>query len=166
MSNTESKTQERKGTVSILDAWLNSYKVFQSYQSEIAEKSLQHLQTQRNILSSTRETLDKMEEDKNKFVVEWKTAVENTIKSITNEQIEQLSAAWINQIEEINNALQKSSRLTNQSVLYLFTQSQKQAETNVKTVLEQQQKQSETIFHKIDLFTEQFKQAHQELLPN
>ena len=165
MSNADSKTQV-KGPVSILDAWLNSYKVFQSYQTEIAEKSLQYLQAQRNILSSTRETFDKLEEDKNKFVVEWKTAVENTLKSITNEQIEQLSATWINQIEEINNALQKNSRLTNQSVLYLFTQSQKQVETNVKTVLEQQQKQSETVLHKIDLFTEQFKQAHKELLPN
>ena len=124
MSNVETKNQESNGAVSILDGWLNSFKVFQSFQTEIAGKSLQHLHTQRNILNSTRETLGKIEEDKNKFEVEWKAALENTIKSINNEQIERLFSTWINQIEEINNSAQEISGLSNQAILDLFTQSQ------------------------------------------
>ena len=141
---------------------MNSFKVFQSYQTEIAEKSLQHLHTQRNILNSTRETLDKIEEDKNKFEVEWKAVFENTIKSIKNEEIERLLSTWINQIEEINNSAQEISGLSNQPILDLFTQSQVQLETNVKTALEQQQKNSDEVFKKIELLTEQIKKAYKE----
>ena len=165
MSNVETKNQESNLAVSILDGWLNSYKVFQSYQTEIAEKSLQHLHTQRYILNSTRETLGKLEENKNKFEVEWKVALENTIKSINNEPIERLFSTWIKQIEEINNSLQETSGLSNQAILDLFTQSQVQLETNVKKALEQQQKNSDEVFKKIELLTEQIKQAHKDLLP-
>ena len=165
MNNVESKNQKANGEVLILDGWLNSFKVFQSFQKEIAEKSLQHLHTQRGILNSTQETLGKIEEDKDKFEVEWKEVFQNTIKSINNEQIERLLSTWINQIEEINNSVQAISGLSNQPILDLFTQSQVQLETNVKTALEQQQKNSDEVFKKIELLTEQIKQAHHVLLP-
>lgn len=162
MSNVETKTQEYKGTVSILDAWLNSFKEFQSYQTEIAEKSLQHLQTQRNILYTTRETLDKIEEDKTKIEDECKDALENKIKSIKNEEIERLFSTWINQIEEINNSAKEISGLSNQAVLDLFTQSQLHLEHSVKKALEQQQKKSDEVYKQIELLTEQIKKAYKE----
>ncbi|MEI4769972.1 hypothetical protein WAX74_09985 [Psychrobacillus sp. FJAT-51614] len=165
MSNVETKNQKPNGVDLILDGWLNSFKVFQSFQTEIAEKSLQHLHTQRDILNSTRETLSKIEEDKNKFEVEWKAVLQNTIKSINNEQIERLLSTWVNQIDEINNSVKEISGLPNQAILDLFAQSQVQLEANVKTALEQQQKNSVEVFKKIELLTEQIKQAHHVLLP-
>ena len=165
MNNVETKNQKANGAVLILDGWLNSFKVFQSFQTEIAEKSLQHLHTQRDILNSTRETLGKIEEDKDKFEVEWKALFQNTIKSINNEQVERLLSTWVNQIEEINNTIKEISGLSNQPILDLFTQSQVQLETNVKTALEQQQKNSDEVFKKIELLTEQIKQARHVLHP-
>jgi predicted RNA binding protein with dsRBD fold (UPF0201 family) len=164
MNNVEIKNEKSNGAVLILDGWLNSFKAFQSLQTEIAGKSLQHLLTQRNILNSTRETLVKIEEDKTKFDIEWKAALQNTIKSINNEQIERLFSNWINQIEEINNSAQEISKSSNQAILDLFTQSQKQLETTVKAALEEQQKNSVEVFKKIELLTEQIKQAHNNLL--
>ncbi|ALC87812.1 hypothetical protein AM499_19905 [Bacillus sp. FJAT-22090] len=165
MSNVESKNQKSNGLDLILDGWLNSYKVFQSFQTEIAEKSLQHLHIQRDILNSTRETFSKIEEDKNKFEEEWKAVLQNTIKSINNEQIERLLSAWVNQIEEINSSIKEISGLPNQAILDLFAQSHVQLETNVKAALEQQQKNSVEVFHKVELLTEHIKQAHHVLLP-
>ncbi|MCG7344941.1 hypothetical protein MHZ92_12415 [Sporosarcina sp. ACRSL] len=166
MSNVEAKNQISNGASLILDTWWNSFKVFQSFQTEIAEKSLQHLHNQRDILNSTRETLGKIEEDKNKFEVEWKAAFQNTIKSFNNEQVERLLTTWINQIEEINKTVREMSGLSHQAILDLLTQSHSQLETNVKTALEQQHKNSVEVLEKIELLIGQIKkQANNDLLP-
>ena len=54
-------------------------------------------------------------------------------------------------MEEISSSVKEISGITTQPILDLFNQSQLQLENNVKTVLEQQQKNNIEVLKKIEL---------------
>jgi len=165
MSNEETKKQMPNAVDLILDGWVNSFKALHTFQTELAEKSLQTFATQKDVLTSTREALSKIEEEKNSISGEWKANLQNTIKTINNDQVSQLLSSWLSQVEEINHSVQAISASSSQVLLDLFTQSQVQLETNVKATLDQQQKNSSDVLNKIELLTEHIKETNRILLP-
>ncbi|WP_342599163.1 hypothetical protein MHB48_17510 [Psychrobacillus sp. FSL H8-0483] len=166
MSNEETKKQMPNAVDLILDGWVNSFKALHTFQTELAEKSLQTFATtQKDVLTSTREALSKIEEEKNSISGELNANLQNTIQTINNDQVSQLLSSWMSQVEEINHSVQAISASSSQVLLDLFTQTQVQLETNVKATLDQQQKNSSDVLNKIELLTEHIKETNRILLP-
>ena len=166
MSNEETRNTLKMSAVdSILDGWLNSFKTLHTFQNEMVDKSLQPLFFQKDFLDSTRKTITNIEDEKSKIAEEWKSNLQNTIQTINNEQVKKLFSTWMSQIEEINQSVQSISAPTSQTILDLYSKSQDHLETNVRAVLEQQQKNNSDVMEKIEILTEQIKKTHRVLLP-
>lgn len=165
MSNQETKDLQQPNAVDIiLDGWLDSFKTLHTLQTEMVKKSLQPFTNQKDILTSSRKQLSKIEEDTNKTKEEWKSNLQNTIETINNKQVEELFSTWMSQVEDINHTIQTINTLSTQAILDFHTQAQAQLEANVKAALEKQQKESADVLKKIELQTERIKETHHALL--
>lgn len=148
----------------IWDGWLNSFKTIQGFQNEIADKSLQAFENQKDLLNTTRGTLSKMEEEANKISEEWKANLQNTVNTVDKDQFGPIVSTWMNQIEEINSTVQSLSWTPSKVMLDLFSQSQDQLESNVKNALDQQLAGSSEVYKTIEKLTEQMRDTHKKLL--
>jgi seryl-tRNA synthetase len=162
---TMTNQQSMNAVDSIWDGWLNSFRTLQGLQNEMAEKSLQAVENQKEFMNTTRGALKKMEEEESKIKEEWKTSLQSTMNTVDNNQGNPLVSTWMNQIEEINNSVQALSWTPSKIMLDLFTQSQNQFESNIKEALDQQQKGRSEVLKTVEQLTEKMKQTHKELLP-
>ena len=151
---------------SIWNGWLNSFKTLQGFQTEIDEKSLQAIDSQKEVLNSTRGTLSKLEEEANKITAEVKESLQNTLKTIEINQVGSPVSTWINQIEEINNSVQALSWNPSKIMLDFVSKSQDQLESNVKEALKQQQQVRSEALKTVEKLTEQIKESQKVLIPS
>lgn len=162
------KAKESQKTVSevdlIWDSWLNSFKTIQNLQQDISEKSLQVFDNQKELLSSTRATLNQLEAEASKISEEWKSSLQKTVKESDKEKYLPIASTWLNQLDEINSTVQALSWTPSKVMLDLFSQSQTQLESNVKNALNQQQKGNEELLKSVEKLTEQLKDTHKKLL--
>jgi hypothetical protein len=165
-TNIKTNQQSIIAVDSIWDGWLNSFKTLQGFQTEMAEKSLQAVENQKEFLNTTRGALKKMEEEETKIKDEWKASLQRTMNTVEKDQANPIFSAWMNQIEEINNSVQDLSWTPSKIMLDLFTQSQNQFESNIKEALDQQQKGRSEVLKTVEQLTEKMKQSHKDLLPS
>ncbi|MCG7334577.1 hypothetical protein MHZ95_04685 [Sporosarcina sp. ACRSM] len=155
--------QQATGVDLIWDSWLNNFKTLQSIQAEVERKSFRVFDYQKELIDSTRKTLDNMETESNKLVKEWSDRLEDSVKASEKIQSE-LSANWLSTIEEINNKVQSLAWSPSHAVLDLFTQSQAQLETTVKEAVQQQKEGRTEVLKQIEDLTIQLKQSHKGVL--
>lgn len=148
------------------DGWLNGFKTLQGFQSEFDVKSLQAVDNQKGILNSTRGMVSKIEEEVNKKTEELNASLQHTINTIEKDQVGSPVSTWFNQIGDINNSVQALSWTPTKVILDLVTHSQDQFESSVRKSLNQQQQVRSEVLKSVEIFTEQIKQTHKELIPN
>ncbi|BAQ10718.1 polyhydroxyalkanoic acid inclusion protein [Bacillus sp. OxB-1] len=148
----------------IWEGWLNGFKTIQNLQQDISKKSLQAFENQKELLNSTRATLTQLEAESNKISEEWKFSLQKTMKESDKERYLPLASTWLNQLDEINSTVQALSWTPSKVMLDLFSQSQVQLESNVKNVLDQQQKGNAELLKSVEKLTDQLKETHKKLL--
>ena len=89
------EVQSLNAVDSIWDGWLNSFKTLQGFQTEIDEKSLQAIDSQKEMLNSTRGILSKIEEEANKKTAELKASLQSTMKTIEKDQVGSPVSIWM-----------------------------------------------------------------------
>lgn len=146
------------GAELIWDSWLNSFKSLQGFQNEIEEKSLQVFEQQKDLLNSTREALNNLEQKSKQLTDEFKGHFAAT------EQPEPI-ANWVNAVEEATEKAQTSIWKPGYAMMDLFSKSQKQFEEASKEAVKQQQKSRAEALEKIEEIAEQMKQQQKEILP-
>ncbi|MFS0574018.1 hypothetical protein AB1K83_00140 [Sporosarcina sp. 179-K 3D1 HS] len=148
----------------IWESWLNGFKTIQNLQQDISDKSFKVFENQKELLNSTRTTLTQLEAEASKISEEWKSSLQKTIKESDKERYLPLASTWLNQLDEINSTVQSLSWTPSKVMLDLFSQSQSQLESNVKNVLDQQQKGNAELLKSVEKLTDQLKETHKRLL--
>ncbi|PIC63038.1 hypothetical protein CSV79_13855 [Sporosarcina sp. P13] len=146
------------GSELIWDSWLSSFQNLQGLQNEIEEKSLQVFEQQKELLNSTRNALNDLEEKSKKLSNEFKGNFAATEQSapIMN---------WVNMIEEATKNAQTSIWNPVHTMTDLFSKSQEQFEQITKEAVKQQQKGRTEALEKIEEIVEQMKQRQKEIVP-
>lgn len=157
------KEQVANGVDLIWDGWLNSFKTIQNFQDDVQKKTLQAFTAQKELLDSSVSTFKTIEEESKKAAIEWQEKIQNSFKEINNGPLAN-EAAWLTNIQEINEKVQTLSWKPNSTMLELMLQSQNQWESTVKTALEQQKQERVQVLGKIEEVTEELKEAHKGLL--
>ena len=157
------KEQVANGVDLIWDGWLNSFKTIQNFQDDVQKKTLQAFTAQKELLDSSVSTFKTIEEESKKAASEWQEKIQNSFKEINNSQLGN-EAAWLTNIQEINEKVQTLSWKPNSTMLELMLQSQNQWESTVKSALEQQKQERVQVLGKIEEVTEELKEAHKGLL--
>ncbi len=163
MMKEQMKEQVANGVDLIWDGWLNSFKTIQNFQDDVQKKTLQAFTAQKELLDSSVSTFKTIEEESKKAAIEWQEKIQNSFKEINNGPLAN-EAAWLTNIQEINEKVQTLSWKPNTTMLELMLQSQNQWESTVKTALEQQKQERVQVLGKIEEVTEELKEAHKGLL--
>ena len=163
MMKEQMKEQVANGVDLIWDGWLNSFKTIQNFQDDVQKKALQAFTAQKELLDSSVSTFKTIEEESKKAAIEWQEKIQNSFKEINNGPLAN-EAAWLTNIQEINEKVQTLSWKPNTTMLELMLQSQNQWESTVKTALEQQKQERVQVLGKIEEVTEELKEAHKGLL--
>lgn len=163
MMKEQMKEQVANGVDLIWDGWLNSFKTIQNFQDDVQKKTLQAFTAQKELLDSSVSTFKTIEEESKKATVEWQEKIQNSFKEINNGPLAN-EAAWLTNIQEINEKVQTLSWKPNTTMLELMLQSQNQWESTVKSALEQQKQERVQVLGKIEEVTEELKEAHKGLL--
>ncbi|PZX04512.1 poly(hydroxyalkanoate) inclusion protein PhaP [Psychrobacillus insolitus] len=163
MMKEQMKEQVANGVDLIWDGWLNSFKTIQNFQDDVQKKTLQAFTAQKELLDSSVSTFKTIEEESKKAAIEWQEKIQNSFKEINNGPLAN-EAAWLTNIQEINEKVQTLSWKPNTTMLELILQSQNQWESTVKTALEQQKQERVQVLGKIEEVTEELKEAHKGLL--
>lgn len=158
----ESK-QQSNGVDLLWDSWLNNFKTLQGIQAEVEKKSFRIFDYQKELIDSTRKTLDNMESESNKIAKEWTERLQDNVK--TSEKIQsELTANWLSTVEELNKKVQELTWNPSHAMLDLFTQSQVQLESTVKEAVQQQTQGRTEVLQQIEDLTIQLKQSHKGVL--
>lgn len=155
--------KQSTGVDLIWESWLNNFKTLQTIQADVERKSLRVFDYQKELIDSTRQTLDNMETESKKLAQEWTERVEDSVKASEKIQSE-LTANWLSTIEELNSKVQSLSWSPSHAVLDLFTQTQAQLETTLKEAVQNQKEGRTEVLKQIEDLTIQLKQTHKGVL--
>lgn len=158
------KEQVAKSVDFIWDGWLNNLKSFQQLQDDVEKKSLQAFTYQKELLDTTVNAINSLEEESKKATKEWQEKVQNSITELnSNGQFEHVTK-WFEDVQEITDKAQLLAWKPSNAMVDLMTYSQSQFETTIKSVVEQQKQERVDTLNKIEELTEQLKETHKKLL--
>jgi hypothetical protein len=146
------------------DGWFNSFKMFQSIQNGVEQKSLQAFESQKNWIQTTRDQLSQLEEDSKKLPTKWKTNLQDVLNKGQNEFDRQNILEWANRFEELGIKAETLAFSPYKAYFELLLKSHAQLETTLKEALDQQQKNRAEVLNAIASYVNLLKQAQNVVL--
>jgi thymidylate synthase len=146
------------------DGWLNSIKLTHAYQREMEAVSVQAIERQKEIWQRTRENLNKVEQELNKFVSDSKTSFYENVKNVNGIAATKHLEDWTKRAEEVLGKIQQVYGTPGKAGESLIDKSLDQLDSTVKDILTQQQKSREEVQSLLENFTEQVKKTNKGLL--
>jgi hypothetical protein len=151
------------GSVNVLDVywdgWFNSFKMFQSIQNGVEQKSLQDFDIQKSWIHSTLDLLNQLEENSKKLTTKWKMNLQDVLKRSQNEFDKQNLFEWADKFEELGINTQTLTFSPYKAYFELLSKSYAQLETTLKEALDQQQKNRAEVLNIIGGYVDLVKQA-------
>ncbi|MCQ6279669.1 hypothetical protein [Bacillus sp. EB600] len=146
------------------DGWFNSFKTFQSFQKGIEEKSLQALESQKELFQATREQLAKFEEESKKLTAEWNANLQEVLKKSLPDFAVQNLAEWTKKFEEVEQKVEALAFSPSQKTIDALSKSQAQLETALREAIEQQQNNRAEVVNAIGGYVDQLKETQNSVL--
>ncbi len=150
-------TPSLNGVDFMWDGWLNSIKTVQGFQKDLEEKSLQVFEYQKEMLDSTRESLNSLEKGSKQLTQDWK-------ERFAEQGQFQPVFSWMNTIEEVTNKTQNSPWNPGYVLMDFFSKSQEQFEENGENIVKQQQKARADALKTFETVSEQMKKTQKSLV--
>lgn len=141
------------------DGWFNSFRTFNSLQNGFEEKSLQAFETQKELIQSTREQLNKLEEESKKLTTEWKNSLQEVLKKAQFDFAATNLTEWTDKLEEVGHKAETLAFSPSKASVELLSKTQAQLELALKKAIEQQQKTRTDVLDAIGGYVEQLKQT-------
>lgn len=141
------------------DGWFNSFRTFNSLQNGFEEKSLQAFETQKELIQSTREQLNKLEEESKKLTTEWKNNLQEVLKKAQFDFAATNLTEWTDKLEEVGHKAETLAFSPSKASVELLSKTQAQLELALKKAIEQQQKTRTDVLDAIGGYVEQLKQT-------
>lgn len=139
------------------DGWLNSVKFMNTYQREVESVTLKAIERQKDVWIQTKEQLEKLELEINKFLTDVNTTLLENMKKVNGEEVSNSAEEWSKRGEEVFNNIQKlfgaSSKEDN------IKNHLEQLESGLKTLIENQHKNREEVYSLLESYTDQVKQT-------
>lgn len=140
------------------DGWFNSFKVFQSIQDGVEEKSYQAIANQKEWIQATTDQLTKLQEESKKMASAWKTNVNDAISKAPKVPGAQNYSEWADRVEEISDKTQVLFFSPGKTSLELLSKTHDQLEKTIQEAISQQQKNRTKIMTELENYVDQIKQ--------
>jgi hypothetical protein len=128
----EEKVVEEKVTNVIDVFWngfLNSFKVFQSFQNGVEEQSLEAFESQLELVETTLEQLIKFEEESKKLTAEWKANLQEVLNNaLTGYGVHNLTE-WTDKFKEVEQKVEALAFSPSKKAFEALSESQAQLES-------------------------------------
>jgi prophage DNA circulation protein len=147
----------------VLDGWLNSVKLAQVYKREIEGMTFKAIEHQKDIWVQSRENVEKVDNEINKFTDYAKSYFLANLKSLNGGSISENVKECNNQVEDITNHL-KQLFGTPGNTSNLLGRSLDQMESIFKTIIQQQQNNRDEIQVLLENFISQVKTTNKVIM--
>ncbi len=168
MATAQAKKNELTNPVNVFDTmwdgWLNSVKLMYGYQREMEAVTIQSIERQKEIWQQTKENLDKLELELNKFVVDVKANMLDNVKNVNGEAVSKNVEDWSKRAEEVVNKVQQLYGTPGKASNSMFGKSLEQLESTLLSLIEQQQKNRTEVQELLENFTDQVKKTNKGLM--
>ncbi|HJV46466.1 MAG TPA: hypothetical protein VJ824_12175 [Bacillota bacterium] len=146
------------------DGWLNSVKIIHGYQREMEGVTKQAVERQKDIWQQTRENLEKLETEVNKFINDAKANLLENVKNVNGETVSKNMDDWSKRSEEVVNKIQQLYGTPGKACGSLIGKSLDQLESTMVGLMSQQQKSREEVQTLLENFTDQVKKTNKGLI--
>ena len=146
------------------DGWFNSFKTFQSFQKGIEEKSLQALESQKELIQATSEQFTRLEEEAKKLLAEWNSNIQEVLENVLPDFGVQNLAEWTDKFEEVEQKVEALAFSPSKKTFEALSKSQAELESALKEAIKQQQNNRDEVVDAIGGYVDQLKQTQNGVL--
>lgn len=159
MSKNELNVKVNKNIDLFWDSWLESVKKFNKLQSNFEEQSYKAFNNVEQLLEPLNDLLKRVEEESSLLTKEFNEQLQKNYKSITTDDTNPIQSYWIKQIDEVSNQTQSLFWNSNKALFNFISTSQQKMNSNIESIIKEQQKGRTEIVQKFSNLIDEIKKA-------